>query len=389
MAASGDASNNQRFLDSGPQTLAWFNNRLRAGELDMKPPFQRNPVWQERQKTYLIDSIIRGYPVPELYLQTIVNNLGEEKHVVVDGQQRIRACLEFVAGEFALDDQTDYEGHRFDELPEAVQQRIFKYKFVVRTLPVLEDNEIREIFGRLNRNNVVLNKQELRFATYWGEFIGTMKELSQHPFWVSSGLFTANDIRRMLDTEYISELAVATVFGPQNKKTNLDSFYADFEAEFPDKEHVIRIFTLVLDELLQLLDWPTKLRWSRKVDFYSLFLVLVGRVGELPFDRSEREVIRQRLTTFSQSVTRILKFTEGLDADDEPKAARAYSRGVRNSSDLNSRRMRISSLDAYLRGDDFDLPVSPKLDNDPLRSLPSLQDLLAQYPEDEEPDNEE
>ncbi|WP_406692878.1 DUF262 domain-containing protein [Saccharopolyspora sp. ID03-671] len=349
----------------------------------MKPPFQRNPVWQERQKAYLIDSIIRGYPVPELYLQTLVNNRGEEKHFVVDGQQRIRACLEFIAGEFALDDKSDYEGYRFDDLPELLQQQIFTYKFVVRTLPPLDYTEIREIFGRLNRNNVALNKQELRHATYWGEFISTMVDLAKHPFWVSSGLFTANDFRRMLDVEYVSEIAAASVFGPQNKKANLDSYYADFENEFPDKNQVTRTFSFVLDELDQLLEWPTKLRWSRKVDFYSLFLVLANRISELPFDRTERDSICGRLDEFSRSVDRILKATdEGVDK--EPAAAKAYARGVRNSSDLSSRRLRIASLDAYLRGIDFTIPPTKQEQSDPLRSLPTADELLSRSPEDDE-----
>lgn len=388
---ANDANNveNQRFLDSGTQTVAWFRNRLKAGELDMKPPFQRNPVWQDRQKSYLIDSIIRGYPVPELYLQTIVTNTGEERHLVVDGQQRIRACLEFVTGGFTLDDQTDYDGCKFEDLEESVQKKIFTYKFVVRTLPLLPEPELREIFGRLNRNNVALNKQELRHATYWGEFISTMVGIAQHGFWVSSGLFTTNDIRRMLDIEYVSELAVAVLFGPQNKKSGLDEFYADFESEFPDRNHVERIFAIVLDELYQLLDWPTGLRWSRKVDFYGLFLVLADQARAMPFDRTERDLIQQRLSEFSTSVSRVLKMSDVDEGwSNESKAAKAYARGVRNSSDLNSRRARIGALGAFLRGEEYSQVEASEADEDPLKSLPSTRTLLASQPDDDEPDEE-
>jgi uncharacterized protein with ParB-like and HNH nuclease domain len=70
--------------------------------LVLRPPFQRNPVWTETQRSYLIDSILRGYPIPELYMQEAVDSKGREVHTVVDGQQRIRACLEFVEGNFSL-----------------------------------------------------------------------------------------------------------------------------------------------------------------------------------------------------------------------------------------------------------------------------------------------
>ena len=343
----------------------------------MRPPFQRNPVWQETQKAYLIDTILRGYPVPELYLQTSVSGQGVEHHIIVDGQQRVRACLEFIDNEFTLGDESEkYAGLSFDELDEDIKKQIFQYKFVVRMLPELDDVEIREIFGRLNRNNMALNRQELRKATYWGEFITSMTGLSQLPFWVSSGIFTANDFRRMLDIEYISELAVALLFGPQNKKARLDEYYASFEQEFPDKERVEKAFNTILTELTALLDWPTSLRWSRKVDFYTLFLVLGNRVEEIPFDRAERNTIRERLTQFSGLVTNLLSMREeDRDTASDSSAALAYARGVRNSSDLNSRRMRLAALDAFLKGIEYETPK--RRENGSLKALPSPEELMS------------
>lgn len=377
MSDTGSSEKPQRFLEATTSTVAWFWNRLREGTLNMRPPYQRNPVWQEAQKAYLIDTILRGYPVPELYLQSNVTGQGVEQHIIVDGQQRVRACLEFVGNEFTLGDESEkYAGLSFDELGEEVKKQIFQYKFVVRQLPELDDVEIREIFGRLNRNNMALNRQELRKATYWGEFITSMTSLSQLPFWVNSGIFTANDFRRMLDIEYISELAVALLFGPQNKKAQLDDYYASFEQEFPDKEGVERVFNEVLTELTALLDWPTSLRWSRKVDFYTLFLVLGDRVEEIPFDRQERDTVKKRLTQFSGMVTSLLSMREeDRDTASDSRAALAYARGVRNSSDLNSRRLRLAALDAFLRGNEYEAPQ--RQGDGPLKSLPSSEELMS------------
>lgn len=393
MTETGSSEKPQRFLEATTSTVAWFWSRVREGTLNMRPPYQRNPVWLEPQKAYLIDTILRAYPVPELYLQTRVTSQGVEQHTIVDGQQRIRACLEFINNEFTLGDESEkYSGLSFDELDDDVKKQIFQYKFVVRQLPELEDIEIREIFGRLNRNNMALNRQELRKATYWGEFITSMTDLSQLPFWVNSGLFTSNDFRRMLDIEYISELAVALLFGPQNKKARLDDFYANFEEEFPDRERLERAFNMILTELTTLLDWPSSLRWSRKVDFYTLFLVLGSRVKEIPFDRQGRDTARKRLTQFSDSVTRLLSLREeDRDAASEPKAALAYARGVRNSSDLNSRRVRLAALDAFLQGREYEAPR--RQEDGPLKSLPSAEELMSASEdqgsdEDEEADDE-
>lgn len=348
-------ASNQRFLQATTHTVAWFWKRFNDDELELQPPFQRNPVWQDRQKASLIDTILKGYPIPELYLQTRVDAFGEERHVVVDGQQRIRACIEFLSGSFTLgEDSGRLAGSYFYDLSPGEKQQIYQYKFVVRELPELSEPEIREIFGRLNRNNVVLNAQELRHATYWGEFISSMTQISQDPFWVSSGLFTVNDIRRMLDVEYISEVAVALRFGLQNKKTGLDKFYETFESEFPDRAEVERTFSIVLGELGKLLSWPTSTRWSKKTDFYTLFLVLARRKESMPFDRETRVDLSQKLVTFSDAVAEHLA---GLTPDTQTPQARGYARGVRASSDLGSRRMRASALESYLFGRPYELPV--------------------------------
>ncbi|QWF82087.1 DUF262 domain-containing protein [Amycolatopsis sp. CA-230715] len=385
------AEHPQRFLEVAHHTVSWFWSRLQNEELDMKPPYQRNPVWQESQKALLIDSVLRGYPIPELYLQSSVASTGKELHVVVDGQQRVRACLEFISNKFALNEDSggSLAGLKFEQLPNSDKRRFFEYKFVVRTLPELRDEQIREIFGRLNRNNVALNRQELRHATYWGSFISCMEDLAKNPFWVNSGIFTSNDIRRMLDVEYVSELASGALYGPQNKKYNLEKFYASFEEEFPDRERVENIFSSVLGELDGLLAWPTKLRWSRKVDFYSLFLTLANRFIDLPFSRGERDRISHRMVSFSEKVDEYLTLSDvgHIRANNHDAAALAYARGVRNSSDLGSRRTRSAALDSYLRGKSF-AAEQPFIERrDPLQLLPSSEDLLSTRVKDD-PDQE-
>ncbi|MEU1041435.1 DUF262 domain-containing protein [Streptomyces sp. NPDC005907] len=390
MASEFSQSQAQRFLEATTQTVSWFWKAMTNNELVMKPPFQRNPVWQEAQKAYLIDTILRGYPVPELYLQTTIGAAGEEKHIVVDGQQRIRACMEFAAGKFTLGEMSGpYAGLGLGDLPPEDRARFWGYKFVIRTLPELEETEIRGVFERLNKNNVALSRQELRQATYWGEFISSVTEMSKKPFWLKSGLFTANDFRRMLDIEYVSELVVGMLFGPQNKKVLLDTYYADFEAEFPDREVAEATVDLVLDELTQLLPWPNKLRWSRKVDFYSLFLVLASRVDDIPFDKTERQRIQEALVEFSASVKKVQSLDDA-DLGQADPLARVYSRGVRNSSDLGSRRLRVAALMERLWPAGVTTSLgSEAQDPDALDGLPTVEELFAQVPLDEDSESDE
>ncbi len=181
----------EHFLHTTHRTVSWFKKAFDAGELELSAPYQRNPVWTHLQKAYLIDTILLGLPIPELYMQDVGDETGAEKHIVVDGQQRIRAVLEYVSGDYSLsgeDVTRQWRGLRFEELGAEEKKRIFAYKFVVRVLPQMTDDEIRKIFSRLNRNVVALNEQELRNATYWGPFIKSIQSMADdHEFWAKVG----------------------------------------------------------------------------------------------------------------------------------------------------------------------------------------------------------
>ena len=61
----------KNYLNTTTYNISWFKKASDAGELEMSPPFQRNPVWTDRQKSFLIDSILNGYPIPEIYMSNI------------------------------------------------------------------------------------------------------------------------------------------------------------------------------------------------------------------------------------------------------------------------------------------------------------------------------
>jgi len=337
------------FLNATTHNVVWFKNASASGELDMAPPYQRNPVWLEKQKSYLIDTILNGLPIPELYMQSVVTEEGAARYIVVDGQQRIRAVLEFLEGRFAIDakDSPRWGDMYFDDLSGDDKKRIYQYNFVVRQLPEMDDQQIRGIFGRLNRNTVALNSQELRKATYWGPFIHLMEELSDEDAWREIGVFSANDVRRMLDVEFVSEIAVAYLNGHQNKKTKLDAYYELYEQEFEDELKVKRTFRSVLGELRYLIVSRPTSRWSKKTDLYTLFLVLASRAEFLPLSEDKRSELRSKLLTFGLAVDAYLS-ADAPKADDYAAPVVEYGAGVRASSDLGSRKRRFDALTRYL-----------------------------------------
>lgn len=333
-----------RFLQTTNRTIVWFKKANESGDLQMKPPFQRNPVWTHPQKSYLIDSILNGYPVPEIYMQEFVDESGNEQHIIIDGQQRIRACLEFIEGQFTIkqDESPTWGGMTFDDLSPDDKKKVFGYTFIVRILPEMSDDDIRGIFQRLNKNVVALNQQELRQATYWGPFIQTMQEISNYKYWSTTGIFTPLNIRRMMDVEFISELAIAVLHGHQNKKETIDKYYQEYEEEFEFQDDLINTFQTVIFELEQLYPDIKTARWRKKTDFYSLFLYLASHEKSLPLSTEKRSQVRTALDEFSNSINQFLSsaseevtFTEEVEE---------YGKSVRASSDLGNRKRRHMSL---------------------------------------------
>jgi hypothetical protein len=153
----------------------------------------------------------------------------------------------------------------FDDLSEDERKRIYNYNFVVRVLPDLPEDELRAVFRRLNRNVVALNKQELRHATYWGEFIQSVENIADHESWAEVGLFTPNDIRRMIDIEYVSELAIGYSHGLQNKKESLDKWYEAYEKEFPDRRRTERAFNSTLQEIVSAIPRDHKNEMAKEI----------------------------------------------------------------------------------------------------------------------------
>jgi hypothetical protein len=338
------------FSKTTHRSVSWIKRAIDADVLEVKPPYQRNPVWLDPQKSSLIDTILLGYPIPELYMQDVVDPAGAEKHYVVDGQQRIRACIEYIEGAFEIDaaESPNYGEMLFDDLGPGEKKRIWEYSFVVRILPEASEDELRDVFKRLNRYNMALNKQELRHATYWGEFITTMEELAQHAFWVSAGIFSANDFRRMLDVEFISELTIAVLHGPQNKKASLDRWYQTYEEEFEDKTLIEEAYEKVVAVIEEILPDLRTTRWRRTSDFYTLFTTLASHREDLPLTGQSAALARAKLLEFGQEVTAAL-MKEPPVGTKLSRPAKLYAEAVlRAASDLARRNTRSEILEKLL-----------------------------------------
>ena len=270
-----------------PNTLAisWFYGEEQKKTLVLTPKYQRNPIWSIGQKCFLIDSIIFGCPIPQVYINIMTEGLGKDKktiYEVVDGQQRLRAILEFLSDKWPLIETTaksypvsdlykKHIGQRYSELPELLQNVIWDYPLAVQELRGKDQKEIQALFRRLNYVVERLNPQELRHSQYFGEFIDAVETLTKEAFWDDVGLFSRRDAQRMKDTEFISELFIVVVDGIQDQQKTLDDFYAAYDVVFKKKARLVARFKRVLAGLQTISATIRDTRFKNKSDFYALF----------------------------------------------------------------------------------------------------------------------
>jgi hypothetical protein len=338
-------------FNSNTQPISWFNDRNIDGSLVLRPPFQRKPIWAARQKCYLIESILLRLPIPEVYMQNTTSAEGRTTYALVDGQQRIRTVLQFIgsdrdpdqldANKFALDKlpaSSPWRNHTFADLDPDAKRQFYGYQFAVRNLNTDSDDELRNMFDRLNRYLSPLKPQELRHSTYRGPFLRLVERLADDEYWAENRIVTTASIRRMGDVEFISELLIGVMHGPQGGSAAIiDGYYStyeDYEDEFPEQRTGLRYFQRTLDFMQTLLPDIKTTRWGNKTDFYTLFVALSAVPALTHVSSMKRKRMRATLDKFAAEVAKRLK-----DEDAEVRReAVDYVRAVEKGANDKQRR---------------------------------------------------
>jgi len=338
-------------FNSSVQSIGWFRDRYAEGTLIIKPPFQRKPVWTARQKCYLVESILMGLPVPEMYIQQSVSVDGSTQYAVVDGQQRIRSVLQFLGAEidpdqdeynkFALDRldaDAEWRDITFDELRRDKKIEFLGYNFATRFLNTDRDEEVRDMFRRLNKYLAPLKAQELRNATYSGPFVRLVERLTDDDYWVDNRIVSPAQIRRMGDLEFMSELLIGVLHGPQGGSGKIvDSYYEqyeDYEDEFPEQRRATRLFEKTRRAVQQVLPDIRPSRWGNKTDFYTLFVALAQFLRSSDLIADMVPIMKEKLLSFEGEINLRI-------SDESARVSREainYVRNVRKGANDKSRR---------------------------------------------------
>jgi hypothetical protein len=260
-------------------TIADYNEQIKNKQITINHDYQRSDrVWPISAKSNLIDTILNGYPVPKIILsQTTDLDTRKTRKEVVDGQQRTAAIIEFLDNRYTIS-RGDYAGNRFDDLDDPVKQAFLDYPLSADVFTSATDEEIREVFRRINSYQVPLNKQETRHATHQGDFKWFIHDLGKRyaTSFVGMGIVSEKQISRMVDLELITELVHATLRGIKTASPRaLDILYREYDESFTDRTKIEPQIEFGIGEIIDLIDIHNTRLMSR-ANVYSLFCALVA-----------------------------------------------------------------------------------------------------------------
>ncbi len=261
--------------------------------LILQPAFQRRFVWNDEHKEKFIDTLIKGLPIPEIYIaQTGIDiEKIEAQEVVVDGQQRLSTIIQYINES----DDSNVFGNivpKFKDLDDKTDKRDFlNYNIVVRDLGDLSSEEIIEIFKRINSTRYGLNDVELHNALYDGKFIAVAKEILDTISISNLPFLTESKISRMEDLHYILLLLATIVHGGYfSLDKEIEKCIIEYNNEFPSSEEIKAKFIKTF-EFIQSMNLPIDSIWFRKSNFFTLFVELYNKKDFTMRDKAKQKLI--------------------------------------------------------------------------------------------------
>ncbi|MCA3322301.1 MAG: DUF262 domain-containing protein [Roseomonas sp.] len=355
-------------------------NAMKRDQLTISPFFQRNLVWRDTHRREFIETIIKGFPFPQIFLARGPINLEEMTAVqcVVDGQQRLNAIRDFVS------DRLEVQGKLFSHLSVKAKEDFLKYEVAVIDFDLeTTDERLKEIFHRLNRTYYSLSLIERIASEYsssdfllvarvlCGDFtskppsddFGDEAEdqlslsglgggyFSQDPGigddfkeWMSvnqnnalakiirdGSVFSSHEFSRKVPLMFVLNLMCTVLYGYFDRNSMVRNSLDKFAENFRQRDQIFLAINNAA-KFIEKMRLPKKCIWWNKANFFSL----VSELSRMPSLEALDE---------TQVKSRLLNFEKHIPAE--------YARAAREAVGRKpEREMRSAYVARLVRGDD-------------------------------------
>lgn len=302
-------------IPSNSVKLIDLYNKITTDSLITGPYFQRKLVWKKQHKFAFIETILLNFPFPEIYIassEVDVENL-KTREVVVDGQQRLTTIVDYIQAKNDFSNQNEIIP--FDELSVDEKKEFLNYSITVKDLKDIGDDNIREVFKRINSTNYSLNTNEILNAEFGGsEFAIFCKQLVDYDykpnvketdilieediknkvidFFIKNNIFSSNDVKRMFDSQYImliiSTFLEGSYFGRSNKINHyLEKYNLSFE-NYKSQLDLLKNSISIIEDL----KFSENSYWFNKANLFTLLVELRNiQKNEIDFDTLETKLL--------------------------------------------------------------------------------------------------
>lgn len=338
-------------------TISNFYEQYQLKKYTLDPPYQRDlNVWEVEQKSFLMDTIFKNFPIPPIFLeQKIDPDTGITKYDVIDGKQRLSTIIEFINNKIMLPKNfgkdkygnNKLNGKYFEEIKDmaktdeevkALLADFWAYSISVEYIENPDVKIVDSIFDRLNREGSRLNAQELRKAQYYDTLLYSDITDYRNDKYLSK-LTAKLEKNRMEDIGFITELYIMTAYNSifDGNENEIDVVFAKLAEEY--NFEMSKIVKEKFDQIKELLE-----RWS--LDYKKYHIEGVSHLYALWYlamyvlnNHLAGDVVKQKM----------IEFYEDLRGDHKIPETIMYQQSMQSASrSKSSRNRRVKALMQYL-----------------------------------------
>ncbi len=312
--------------------VKWFLDHYKNQTLDLSPAFQRDSVWNKKQRGKLIETIIQKLPIPAVF---IAKN-GRE-YLVLDGKQRLEAILYFlkikrtkhekrpITVSLNDDENKKYSYAELKKHYPRLLKSIENYNIPCIKITEGELEELTDLFVRINTTGKQLRPGEILHAQIFNPQNYFLREASKlanklgkgkKSFFRSQGIFTEQKINRMEHLGFICELMASIQMGQVLDGKNQIKIIIDNKGNHHKSiDKARRNLETSIKVLKEWLPELTSTRFRHKTNLYSL-LVLIAKFRENNYnlgDKKKNKIINDFLTKFSTQIDMIAENKKGKE----------------------------------------------------------------------------
>ncbi|MER7797615.1 DUF262 domain-containing protein [Microbacterium sp. NPDC096154] len=416
-------------LDSQPKSIQSLYGWYAEGKLTVNRRYQRKLVWTLEEKQRLIESLMKKYPIPAVLLA----EQADGGYEIIDGLQRLYSVVSFIETAFPTLDGRYFDVPQFPTAKERADEGRFEvngskdvigarevgtildYTLAVSIMRGSSEDEINDVFGRINTYGHRLSDQERRQAGVQDRFSTLVRELacvlrgdassdsldlSKMPsisidlpktkhgydvradevFWVTQGVLRSTDLRDSMDEQCIADMAACIVGGTliERSKDALDSVYEKGSAENARIDAALNVhgddrladeIKYCIDELLKVAaaGSPTKLRdifFSKRTNnaFPAIFATVIIAFHEVLIGEKKRIIDYDGLKGAMTKLDSRIDTGRGSTTIDERRKNVNSVKGLLSShiadSDLSGvyNNQSVADIDAAIRRSEIELP---------------------------------